>query len=91
MRKVSLQEGKSLPQEHAISVWPGLHMKPDLLNIQVETVASDHVQWKHQKNLREFSGSEGLSLKSTSLSFSSVQESAFVGCWIFEPHNPLCW
>lgn len=69
MRKQSLQEGKSLPQGHAISVWSGLDVKPDLFNLQVEMVTSDHVQWKPQKNLRESLGSGGLHLKSTSLSF----------------------
>ena len=35
-------------------------MKPDLFNIQAETLTSEHVQWKPQKNLREVLDSEAL-------------------------------
>ena len=60
MGKQSLQEGKSLPQSREVSAQPGPAMKPDLFNIQAETLTSEHVQWKPQKNLREVLDSEAL-------------------------------
>lgn len=60
----------------------GLDRRPDLLNIPVEVVTSDHVPWK---NLRESLGNFFIS---TSLRSFEIQEAAILRGWMFDPHSP---